>query len=86
MSRRHISQREAHATEKLLRALQEAEQLRRRKYASEYPGGVHLATIRLDAGDTRGRIEGAQMLGCALVAKLSDGDMRIFALPREAQP
>lgn len=78
MSRRHISQREAHRLEKSLDELRAERNSERRAWAREYPGGTHLGTITWLSG----RMEAAQMLGHAIVAvQTNDGKTELFALP-----
>lgn len=49
MSRRVISQREARRLQKRVSELEQAEFLRTRTWASEYPGGVNIDTINVNA-------------------------------------
>ena len=75
-----ISQREARRLRRRVNELEDAERTRRNAYVSTYPGGVHLVTYTFDKDFYRGQTEAAQKIGCALVAKLQDAQLRIYAV------
>ena len=81
--RKHISQREARRLQKRVAALKEQERVRMSRYRAEYPGGVHILTLGLDA-EGRGRLYGASVMGAAFVAKLDGSEVRIYAIPAGA--
>lgn len=83
--RKKISQREARATRKELDALKREISARHTRYARDYPGGVHIATIDVSAmPEYRGRIWTAQVLQHAVVARLDQNDLYLFAVPTKA--
>lgn len=84
MSRRRISQREARAAIARVRELEQMEDRRRRAWAIDYPGGVHLGDVSFDVASLI--VEAARTarkLGHAVVALPDDNRKRLmlFALP-----
>lgn len=80
-----ISQREARALRKRVEELTNERNMQRRAWGRQYPGGVHLGTLGIDDTWFRGRIEGARLLGHAvIVTEESDGKLKFFALPLPA--
>ncbi len=81
MSRRHISQREAHRLEKLVAELERQQNRQRFRWAQDHPGGTHLGYIKRDRDWFSGRLECAAKLGHAIVAKPDDnGQIDFYAL------
>jgi len=79
--RKMISQREAHRLRKRVQQLEEAENVRRRVWASEYPGGTHIVTWTLQANDPQAvAIRTARTLRHAVVVLENDGILRFMAL------
>lgn len=82
--RKKISQAAARAALKRVDELERAERERRNTYAYDYPGGVNVGTYTVD-DHLRGRLEGAQMVGCALVIRVQNGRVYFYALPQMAR-
>lgn len=78
--RSNISQREARRLKKRVAELETAESARKQRWSSGYPGGVNIVTYTFDKDFHRGVMEGAQMLGHALVAKLDGATLKIYAV------
>jgi hypothetical protein len=76
-----ISQREARGLRIRVRAIERELTEQRRSYASEWPGGTHIATT--DPGlEVRTAVKTARRLGHAVVATLgSEGNLYLHALP-----
>jgi hypothetical protein len=68
-----ISQREARRLKKRVRELEDQQARRARQWSSEYPGGVHIDTIRITNAEAC-IIETAQKLGNAIVVKSAGND------------
>lgn len=82
MSRRQISQREAHALAKRVEELEAERNAQRNRWARDYPGGTHIGGITRERDWLSGRIEAARMLGHAIVAtEDNDGTIKFYALP-----
>ncbi|MCR4304966.1 MAG: hypothetical protein NUV63_12220 [Gallionella sp.] len=83
MSRRHISQREAHALSKRVDELERERDEQRSRWASDYPGGTHIGTLSYQRDWFSGRLEIAHALKHAIVVKPGDCDGKIYfyALP-----
>lgn len=82
MSRRHISQREAHVLAKRVAELESEQNTQRERWAREYPGGVLLGKIIRERDWFSGRMEAVGLLGHAVVARVADdGDIKFYALP-----
>lgn len=79
MKRRKISQLAARTALKRVAELERVDRERRNRFSQDYPGGAHIATVAMDVHMT-GRCEGAQMVGCALVARCDGPSLRIYAL------
>lgn len=76
--RRHVGQREAHAAVKRVAELEQQRRDERCAWSRQYPGGVHLGTITMSNRDwLLGRLEGAQMAGSVLVAKVNGAGREI---------
>ena len=81
MSRRHISQNEAHRLEKELIVLKRERRCERQAWSREYPGGTSLGEIKRDRDWFAGKLEAARALGFAIVAiPGEDGSIRFDAL------
>lgn len=78
-NRRRISQREAFRLRHRVKELEDADRARHNRYTAEYPGGIHMTTVALDATQ-RGRLYACSVLGMALVGKYIDGDLMVFAV------
>lgn len=77
-----ISQAEARRLKRRVVELEDERRAQRRRWASEYPGGVHLGSLSRNKDWLTGRIDGAHMLGHAVVIRQNDdGDLHFFALP-----
>lgn len=77
-----ISQREARRFKKRAKELEDQLDRQRRRWSSEYVGGVHLGNLLRDRDWFSGRIESARMLGHAVVVtEEGDGKLNFFALP-----
>ena len=82
MSRRYISQREAHALAKRVTKLESERDAQRTRWAQSYPGGVSLGMVTRDRDWLSGRMEAAHLLGHAVVATTgNDGNIQFYALP-----
>jgi len=83
MSRRHISQHEAHALAKRVTELESERNSQRNRWAKSYPfGGVLIGTVIRDRDWLSGRMEAAHLLGHAVVATTgNDGNIQFYALP-----
>lgn len=85
-----ISQASARRFKMRAAALEEAEEQRRNRWASSYPGGVHIGSVSFaDMQRHAGRIEAARLLGHAVVATISSDGVAVnfYALPlAEAKP
>lgn len=82
MSRRHISQREAHELAKRVDELERERDQQRSRWARGYPGGTHLGSITREHDWFAGKLEGAAALNHAIVAKPNDtGKIDFYALP-----
>ncbi len=77
---RKISQREARKMRKRLAELDQMERVRRNRWASDYPGGVHLTSLTVSDQAMAGRLAASNLFGAALVAKFDSGTLRIFAI------
>ena len=82
MSRRHISQNEAHALAKRVELMEIERQQQRRAWARDYVGGISLGYIKRERDWLAGRLEGAHRLKHAVVATVDDaGTISFYALP-----
>lgn len=81
--RKAISQREARALRKRVAELERERDEQRNRWANFFPGGTHIGTLLAQRDWLRGRIEGARMLGHAVVvtAPNNDGNLEFYALP-----
>lgn len=75
-----ISQREARRLMKRVAALEQVEARRRNAWATEWPGGVEIARVRLEA-DAAASVRTARKLSHAVVALEADGVVRFIACP-----
>ncbi len=82
MARKIISQAEAYRMKNQLRMLERQDQIRFNRYRNEFPGGVHAQTFTITEV-TEAALDMAQRLGCALVAKSYNNELRIYAVPRK---
>ncbi len=84
-----ISQREARRLKKRVDELETVLNEQRRSWVSDWPGGVHIASVSWAAPDaTCARIKVARQLGHAVVATDADDGKRIEfrALPLPVKP
>ena len=80
-----ISQREARRLRKRVDELERQQLQRLSRWASNYPGGVVLGSIRRDKDCLTGRIDAAHMLAHAVVVRQGEqGEITFFALPLKA--
>ena len=83
MSRRHISQREAHSLAKRVAELENEREEQRSRWARGYPGGINLGTLTLERTWLFGRVEAARMLNHAVILTTQDdGKINLYALPQ----
>ncbi len=81
MSRKYISQRESHRLLMRVQILETERAQQRSNWTSEYPGGDHLGNLIRKRDWFSGRLEAAQLLGHAIVAKIKDdGTITFYAL------
>lgn len=80
-----ISQTEARRLRRRVDALQDLIAGERRRYASSWPGGVHLASINPDPS-LHATINTARILGHAVVVTVEAGQVKFFALPHPKVP
>lgn len=85
MSTKPISQKEARRLRKRVEALESLVRMERLRYASSFPGGVHIATIHYP-GEARTAVGTARMLGHAVVCTIEAGTIKLFALPHPQVP
>lgn len=77
-----ITQAEARRLKKRVQELEDIIDRQRSKWVADYPGGVGLGTLQRPDDWLRGRIEGARLLGHAVVVtEDNNGKLRFFALP-----
>jgi hypothetical protein len=75
-----ISQREARRLRKRVQELERQEEVRRRTWSREYPGGTNFHSFDLDDVSTA-TVATAQALGHAIVCTISGRRLMFFALP-----
>jgi hypothetical protein len=81
MATKKISQREARELKKRVEQLESEENRRRARWATTYPGGVHLMKFRAPPEFTV-QITTARKLGHAVVVLEDDhGNLNFYALP-----
>lgn len=85
MASKTISQTEARRLQKRVAALEDLITGERRRYASSWPGGVHVATINPDTG-LHATLSTARILGHAVVVTVEAGSVKFFALPHPKVP
>lgn len=88
MSKRRISQTEARRLRKRVQQLEGVLQAERRRWASQYPGGVNIGTFEVSADNAvYAAIFTAQQLEHAVVC-VADGNrmFRVYALPHAKVP
>ncbi len=85
MKRKTISQTEARRLQKRVGVLEDLIASERRRYASSWPGGVHVATINPDA-TLHATLNTARILGHAVVVTVEAGNVKFFALPHPKVP
>lgn len=85
MASKSISQTEARNLRKRVALLEDLVAAERRRYASSWPGGVHLATINPDAS-LHATLNTARILGHAVVVTVETGNVKFFALPHPKVP
>lgn len=83
MSGRTISQREAKRLQRRVASLEAQIRLEHATYGRDYPGGINIATLELDA-IAAGILKTAQLLRHPIVVVYENGVARIYAL--EALP
>ena len=77
-----ISQREARRLKRRVEELEHERRSQRARWASDYPGGVMLGRLTRDKDWLTGRIDGAHMLGHAVVVRQDEsGAIAFHALP-----
>lgn len=77
-----ITQAEARRLKRRVKELEDTIEGQRRKWVTDYPGGVSLGTVQLGDNWLRGRIEGVRLLGHAVVVtEDNNGKLLFFALP-----
>ena len=74
-----ISQREARRLRKRVEELEQRDRARRKRWSSDYPGGVNFCTLTL-APESAARVQTAQVLDHAIVAKIDGTSLRLYAL------
>lgn len=82
MATKPISQREAHRLKKRVEQLQEEKRIALNQWRSEYPGGIHIRNFNC-SDVTVAALDTAQKLGCALVGKLRNQNLYIYAIPKK---
>jgi hypothetical protein len=80
MSRRKISQREAHATLKRLKALEQREAERAARYTTDWPGGTHVDDIDASTDSSLDTLKLARKLGFYVVAVPDNTKIKFFAV------
>ena len=80
---KQISQAEARRLKKRVRELEDRDRIRMNRYRSDYPGGVFALGFSMEVAPLAA-LTMATKLGCALVAKISGGQLDIYAVPKEA--
>lgn len=85
MKRKTISQTEARRLRKRVGQLEEMIAYQRRRYATRWPGGVHVATIHPDTV-LHAKLSTAAALDHAIVAVVEGATIRFFALPHPKVP
>lgn len=77
--RRAITQAAARAALKRVAQLEQEHSRRLNSYVTDYPGGVHMATIGM--GElSAGRLQASQSLGAAIVGRMDGQEMRVYAI------
>lgn len=77
-----ISQREAVRLRKRVAELESILDDQRNRWCQQWPGGIHLGKLTIERSWLIGRIEGARMLGHAVVVSTdTDGVLHMHALP-----
>lgn len=76
---RLISQREARRLRKEVVELRERERVRLAVWSSDYPGGVHIDTVRINSTEVA-IAETAAKLGFVIVAKPANNTLRLYAV------
>lgn len=84
MATKPISQAEARRLKKRVELLEREKRDMFNRYRRDYPGGVWARQFNC-TGETVAALDMATKLGCALVAKLSDNTLTIYAVPKEKQ-
>lgn len=77
--RTKISQREAHSLKKRVEKLEKEQRTRLQRWGSEYPGGVNIFRVRLDAVQAA-RTDVAIALEHTIVGKLHGEELLIYAV------
>jgi hypothetical protein len=82
-----ISQREARRLKKRVEELEARERARNNRWAGAWPGGVHLGGITRPDDWLNGRIDGARMLGHAVVVTVDSEvkKLNFYAVKLEPQ-
>ena len=76
-----ISQREARRLKRRVALLEQERRDQRNRWATDWPGGVHLGHIAREIDFLTGRIDAAQMLGHAVVVRQeANGRINFYAL------
>jgi len=79
-----ISQAEARRLKKRVAFLENEKRLMFNRYRDDYPGGVWARQFTCN-DETVAALDMATKLGCALVARLRQDKLTIFAVPKENQ-
>jgi len=86
MAAKPISQKEALRLRKRVKQLEDLLQGERRRYSSDWPGGVHVASTFNASESVRTAIGTARVLGHAVVVTVEGGTLKFFALPHPKVP
>ncbi len=82
MATKPISQREARRLKKRVKELEEEKRVALNQWRSEYPGGVCIRNFTC-SDVSQAAINTAQKLGCAIIGKLRNDTLYIYAIPTE---
>lgn len=80
MSARKISQREARRLRQRVQRFEDVERERLSRWGKNYPGGTNFLTLTLDSVSAA-KADTAQLLGAAIVGRMHDGKLYLYAVP-----
>lgn len=83
MARKLISQVQAYRLKRRVSELEDRDRVRMNRYRTDFPGGVFARTFKMSEA-SHAAISMAVKLNCALVAKIRDSQLDIYAVPKEA--